>query len=84
MLCGQESVAHKVVINLACILEQKGHCITMDNYFTSIPLFVEMACKAIYARGTIRIGLPTSLKTTRNFKSVAKDSCIGPCMRRGA
>jgi hypothetical protein len=52
-------------------LEEKGHCVVMDNYFCSIPLFEDLAKKGIYATGTIRsicIGLPSHLRNTRAWK----------------
>ena len=39
---GDPSVAQEVVLNLVEDLYGKGHVITMDNYFTSIPLFKEL------------------------------------------
>ena len=64
-------MAHDVVTNLAIGLEYLGHCITIDNYFISIPLFIELALKGIYAIGTVKTnytGLPSSLKNTKTFK----------------
>jgi hypothetical protein len=52
-------------------LEEKGHCVVMDNYFCSILLFEDLAKKGIYATGTIRsncIGLPSHLRNTRAWK----------------
>ena len=45
----------------------------MENYFSSIPLFVELASKDIYATDTMKenhVGLPSHLKNTRAFKRV--------------
>ena len=67
-------MAHEVVTKISVGLEHLGHCITMDNYFTSIPLLVELASRGIYGRGTIRInriGLPPHLKNIRAFKRIA-------------
>jgi hypothetical protein len=36
---GQVSVAHDIVMKLACVLEEKGHCFSMDDYSTLVPLF---------------------------------------------
>ena len=47
-------VVHGVVTKLCTRLEYFGHCITIDNYFSSIPLFVELALKGIYAIGTVK------------------------------
>jgi hypothetical protein len=58
-------------MNLLLGLEGKGHCVVMDNFFCSIPLFRDLAAKEIYAIGTVRsncIGLPSHLKNTRAWK----------------
>ena len=68
---GESTVAHEVVTKLAIGLKYLGHCITMDNYFISIPLFIELVLKGIYATEIVRtncISLPSSLKNTRAFK----------------
>ena len=36
-------MAHEVVRKLTRRLEYLGHCITMDNYFSYVPLFIEFA-----------------------------------------
>ena len=36
-------MAHEVVTKLTNGLEYLGHYITMENYSTSIPLFIELA-----------------------------------------
>ena len=67
MLCGKSSVAYEVVVNLAISLENKGHCIAMDNYFTSILLLKELLSKGIYGKMICRfncIMLSSSLKNT--------------------
>jgi hypothetical protein len=66
-------LAHKVVLDLA------AHVISMDNFFTSVGFFEELASMQIYATGTFRsnrIGLPLVLKNTWAF-------WIGGCMRHG-
>jgi hypothetical protein len=68
---GQGGVAYGVVMNLLHGLEEKGHCVVMDNFFSSIPLFRDLASKGIYATSTIRsnrIGIPSHLKNTRTWK----------------
>ena len=52
-------------------LVEKGHHITMDNYFTSILLFTKLALWHIYAIGTVQlhhIGLPFALKNLCAFR----------------
>ena len=45
-------------------LENRGHIVVMDNFISSMPLFMELLGKDTYATGTVRanrIGLPTAL-----------------------
>jgi hypothetical protein len=68
---GDASAAYGVVMKLLRGVEEKGHCVVMDNYFCSIPLFVDLAKKGIYATGTVRpnrIGLPLHLRNTKAWK----------------
>jgi hypothetical protein len=68
---GQGGAVYGVVMNLLRSLEDKGHCVVMDNFFTSVPLFRDLASKGIYAIGTIRsnrIGIPSHLKNTRTWR----------------
>ena len=47
----------------------------MDNYFTSIPLLIDLAARGIYGIVTIRINrieIPSYLKNTRAFRRVAQ------------
>jgi hypothetical protein len=67
----EAAVAYNVVMKLLRGLEEKGHCVVMDNYFCSIPLFEELVRKGIYATGIVRsnhIGLPQHLKNTKFWK----------------
>ena len=71
MPCRESNVAHKVVMKLAIELENKRHCISMDNYFTSIILFKELLYKGIHVMEIFRnncIGLSTSLKNIQRFR----------------
>jgi hypothetical protein len=65
------SSAYGVVMKLLSGLEERGHCVVMDNFFCSIPLFEDLVKKGIYAIGTVRsnrIGLPSHLKNTKAWK----------------
>jgi hypothetical protein len=67
----QAGASYAVVMNLLHGLENKGHCVIMDNFFCSIPLFKDLEAKGIYATGTVRsnrIGLPLHLKNTRAWR----------------
>ena len=68
---GEAGAAYGVVMKLLRGLEGKGHCVVMDNYFCSIPLFEDLVRRGIYAMGTVRsnrIGLPSNLKNTKAWK----------------
>ena len=69
--CGEGGAAYEVVMRLVQGLEDKGHCVVMDNFFCSVPLFKDLASKGIYATGTVRsnrIGIPSHLKYTKAWK----------------
>jgi hypothetical protein len=84
MLWAETNATHGVVMKLLHGLEEKGHCIVVDNYFCSIPLFKDLVSKRMYATGTIRsycIRLPTHLKNTKAWKKCDQGHISGPCMR---
>jgi hypothetical protein len=39
---GEPKLAHKVVMELSKDMEEKAHVIAMDNFFTSIELFMDL------------------------------------------
>jgi hypothetical protein len=52
-------------------LDNLGHVVVMDNFFTSVELFHDLERRGIYATGTIRsnhIGLLHIFKNTVAFK----------------
>jgi hypothetical protein len=64
---------HKVVFNLVANIQRKWHTISMDNFFTFVGLFEELASMQNYVTGTIRsnrIGLPLALKNRGTFKNI--------------
>jgi hypothetical protein len=70
---GEARLVHKVVLDLAADIQGKGHVISMDNFFTCVGLFEELASMQIYATGTVRsnrIGLPLTLKNRLTFRNV--------------
>jgi hypothetical protein len=70
------SLPHNVVMGLMEGLENRGHVVMMDNYFSSVGLFEELASKGIYATGTMcanRIGLPEVLKDMKSFNRNEQD-----------
>jgi hypothetical protein len=80
---GEASLAHAIVMKLLQGLENKGHYIVMDNYFSSIGLFKELALNGTYAIGTIRsnrVGLPSNLRNLKSWKEVNRGTWSGQCM----
>jgi hypothetical protein len=62
--------AEAVVLNMVDGMENKGHVVVMDNYFTGVGLFKKLLTRGIYAIGTVRsnrVGLPVQLSDTKEF-----------------
>jgi hypothetical protein len=49
----ENCTAYGMVMKLLHGLEGKEHCVVMDNYFCSIPLFKDLVSKRIYATNTV-------------------------------
>jgi hypothetical protein len=67
----EQNLAHWVMTNLTSGLDNKGHVITMDNFFTSVGLFRDLERRGIYATGTMhsnRIGLHPDMRNIREFR----------------
>ena len=65
------NLEYKVVRDLICGLENKGHVIAVDNFLTSIQLFRDLEHQVIYAIGMMRsnwINLHSSIKNVKAFK----------------
>jgi hypothetical protein len=76
---GEARLAHKVVLDLATNMQEKRHVINMDNFFTFVGLFEELALRQIYATGTMRsnwITLPLDLKNTCVFKNIQHNTLV--------
>ena len=66
-------MAYRVVVSLLGGLHGKGHVVVIDNYFSSVDLFIELASLETYASNTMRanqVGLPIELKKLRSFNHV--------------
>jgi hypothetical protein len=48
---GESGAAYGMVMKLLFGLEEKGHCVVMDNFFFSISLFQELVREGFYAIG---------------------------------
>jgi hypothetical protein len=70
---GEPRLAHSIVMKLIEGNHGKGHCLVMDNYFTSVGLLEELAAHGTYGTGTVRfnrVGIPQDFKDTRDFNRV--------------
>ena len=59
--------------------KHKEHVITMDNYFSSISLFKDLAEVGKYATGMVqrnRVGLMKDLKDTKSFSKVKQGTLL--------
>ena len=62
-------------------LLDKGHCMYMDNFYTSPELYEELFVHSTYACGTVhpnRKGLPKAVTTAKLQKTEAVFRCNGP------
>jgi hypothetical protein len=50
----QTSLPYSVVMKLMEGYFDKNHVVVMDNYFTSVPLFMDLLSRSTYACGTVR------------------------------
>jgi hypothetical protein len=67
----EHKLAHQVVTDLTTGLDNKGHVITMDNFFTSVGLFRDLERPGIYGTGTMRsncIGLHPDMRKIKEFR----------------
>jgi hypothetical protein len=67
----EQNLAHRVVMDLTARLDNKGHIITMDNFFTNVGLFRDLERRGIYAVGTMRsnrIGLYLDMRKIKEFR----------------
>ena len=51
---GPNGLAYHVVERMVAGLENRGHCLVIDNFFGSVNLFHELMCNGIWATGTVR------------------------------
>ena len=64
-------------------LLDKGHCMYMDNFYTSPELYEELFFHSTYACGTVhqnRKGLPKAVTTAKLKKTEAVFRCNGPLL----
>ena len=69
---GEARLAYKIVLDLAADVQEKRHVISMDNVFTSVGLFEELASLRIYATRMVRsnqIGFLLALKNRGAFRN---------------
>jgi hypothetical protein len=51
----EQGLAYAVVMKMMDQYLDKNHVVVMDNFFTSVPLFLDLLAKSTYACGTIRL-----------------------------
>jgi hypothetical protein len=51
---GAHGLGYHVEERMVKGLENRGHCLVIDNFFASVNLFHELMCKGIWATGTVR------------------------------
>ena len=80
---GEPQLAHNVVLKMVEGLANMRHLVVMDNFFSSIGLFMDLLGMEFYALGIVRpnhVGLPLELTDTKSFKNVPKAIHYGECM----
>jgi hypothetical protein len=63
-------LVHSIVMKLMEGNHGRDHCIVIDNYFTSVGLFEELAANETYATGTVimnRVGIPQEFRDARDL-----------------
>ena len=80
LVCRDEPrLAHNVVLKMVEGLANVGHIVVMDNFFSSIGLFMDLLSMGIYATWTIRlnqVGLPSKLSDVKSFKNILQGHTI--------
>lgn len=69
---GDARLAHNVMFRLVDGLWDRGHCLTVDNFFISIELFDTLLSCGMFACGTVRanrVGLPVDLENIAAYKN---------------
>jgi hypothetical protein len=66
-------LAYSVVMDMMAQYLDKNHVVVMDNYFTSVPLFLNLLDRSTYACGTVRA----------NRKNLPEDYAIDEDTKRG-
>ena len=64
----KDGVSHKVVMDLMERYQGKGHCLYVDNYYTSPRFLLDLLSKGTYCAGTTRKGFPKDLMPVESSK----------------
>ena len=51
----EQGLAYSVVMKMMDQYLDKNHVVVMDNFFTSVPLFLDLLTRSTYACGTVRL-----------------------------
>ena len=69
----EPKLAHKIMMELSKDIKGKKHVTAMDNFFTSVGLFKDLASWAIFVTWIIRsncVGAPIALKDKETFNKM--------------
>ena len=75
----QQGLAYNVVTSICHGLFDKNHRLFMDNFYTSVPLFLELLNRGMYAVGTVRRNrkfLPKEIISDAATKALARGQSI--------
>ena len=68
--CRKFQLAHLIVTRLMDGNNEKGHIVVIDNYFSSVELFEELARNGTYSSGTLRTNCIGILQILKNRKEL--------------
>jgi hypothetical protein len=71
---GESKLAHNIINNMVNGLNGKEHVVVMDNCFSHVGIFIEIASRGIYTIDTMnsnRVGITKEFKDTKSFNGMA-------------
>jgi hypothetical protein len=68
----EQGLAYSVVMKMMEGYLDKNHVIILDNYYTSVPLFLDLLDRSTYACGTIRLGRKFLPKEYGSYKDLVQ------------
>jgi hypothetical protein len=73
----EKGLAYAVVMKMMENFFDKNHVVVMDNFFPSVPLFLDLLSRSTYACGTVRLNrkfLPEEYKQRSHFLAIWQSS----------